>query len=480
MKRLLLTFILISSFSLVFAQTLSSLKWDKVCAGKMPAAWYGSDEAKSVADRVIYLQKESGGWDKNLEIHTMSQSDLDKAKTNPEHGKQSCFDNKATTQEMRFLAKVYHKTNVQEYKAAFNKALQLIFIAEKSRGGWSQYWPLTNDNKYQDYITFNDDLTINVMNILRDIYGNSGDFAGITDEAARERCKVEFDKSIDMILRCQFDDNGTLSAWGAQHDTVDFLPTEGRPHELPSISGCESASILTLLMSLENPSDEVKHAVVSAVEWLDAHKYLDGKAVEDFKNSAGEADVRIIDKANSALWARFIQIGGESGKQVYEKFFKKLKDRNTTRKDPSGKYSYKEHEMAMASYDENKAYQPIYSIYDSGQQHLYYRFLYNFNDTDPMVDEKGCSIATSLNAKRRSSYDFLGNWCYKVINTDYPAWKKKYGITTSIDDNYNDDDNDNDNQIENTYTIDGRVAGAGANGMLVRKGKIIFRSSRQY
>jgi len=71
------------------------------------------------------------------------------------------------------------------------------------------------------------------------------------------------------------------------------------------------------------------------------------------------------------------------------------------------------------------AYQPIYAIYDDQYQHLYYRFLYNYEDSEPEIDNKGCPVVTSLNAIRRTSYQFLGNWCQNVINVEYPAWLQR-------------------------------------------------------
>jgi len=423
MKKLLLfSFLfLIGVFQAKADIDISGYSWSNICAGKLSADFYGSEQAQALADNVIYIQKANGGWDKNLEIHKYSQSDLESQKYYSEHGDKSCFDNTATTQEMRYLAKVYNKTKVEKYKTAFNNAVALIFKAEKSKGGWGQYWPLSGGGSYQDYITFNDDLTVNVLKILRDIYNNKGDFADICDEATREKCKKAFDLGVECILKCQYDDNGTKAAWCAQHDTIDFLPTEGRPHELPSISGYESSAILSFLMSIEDPSEEIQTAITAAVEWLDNHAYKRNAAIEGYTNASGESDRHIVEKSGSDVWGRFIQLGGESGKKVYNKLFQKLNDLNKKR--TYGEYTYTEYEIASSSYDASKAYQPIYSIYDNTLQHLYYRFLYNYEDTDPVTDSKGCSIVTSLNAKRRVSYQFLGSWCYNVIHTQYPQWK---------------------------------------------------------
>ncbi|MBQ7451316.1 MAG: hypothetical protein IJV60_02040, partial [Prevotella sp.] len=70
-------------------------------------------------------------------------------------------------------------------------------------------------------------------------------------------------------------------------------------------------------------------------------------------------------------------------------------------------------------------YQPIYAIYDSNYPHLYYRFLYNYEDADSITIAGSLKVPTSLCAVRRTSYQFLGSWCYNTIHTEYPAWKQK-------------------------------------------------------
>ena len=423
-KVLLIIFLLGGLLTAVKAQKASDMKWSDICSGKMGADWYGSEEAQKIADIVLSVQKNNGGWMKNDQLHKLTDSEL-KSLQNA-RGEHSCLDNTATTQEMRFLAKVWQKTQTEKYKESFTKALNMIFKAEKKCGGWSQYWPLQGGGSYWDYITFNDDLMTNVMRLLQEIAAGKGDFANIADDAARQHCKDAVARAIDVIIKCQVDDNGTKAAWCAQHDTIKFQPAVGRPHELPSISGSESASLLSYLMTIENPSEALQQAIHSAVAWLDAHK-IDGKAVEDFTNANGEKDRRVIDKAGSAVWGRFIQLGGETGRKTYESFFNMLKSRGKSRSYTTGgkTYTYTEYEIASNSYDPEKEYQPIFAIYDDQLQHLYYRFLYTYEDAENATDWKGCSVPTSLNALRRVNYQFMGSWPLNVIKNEYPAWKKR-------------------------------------------------------
>ena len=429
MKKIFTIVTMVMLFMSMNAQSYKDKSWGDLCGGKMGTEWYGSAEAISVADTLVSVQKTNGGWMKNDQFHKLTSAELRARQSlSGSDGRNihSCFDNCATTQEMRFLAKVYQQTKEKRYLDAFQKALNLIFTSGNSlNGGWGQYWPLNSDKfSYQNYITFNDDLMTNMMRILQEISEEKGDFAGLVDDATREKCKAQWDKAIECVLNCQIDDNGVKAAWCAQHDAADFLPTEGRPHEMPSVSGYESANLLYYLMSINKPSEELQQAITAAVEWLKNHKYKENATVQDYTNEKGEADRHIVEKQGTNLWGRFIQIGGESGKKIYQKFYNKLKARGKSRVHHLTEYSYQECDILEASYDETKAYQPIFAIYSNDYQELFYRHLYNYDDTPDATDKYGQTVATSLMAQNRRSYQYLGSWCDGVIKT-YQTWKAK-------------------------------------------------------
>ena len=423
-------------FALLFAVVLSGTmaaaemkpleqqKWGHICSGRMPEEWYSSDKARDIAEVVLAVQKTNGGWMKNDQMHKLTEEQfLTLMRKKKEH---SCLDNYATTQEMRYLAHVYVYHKDERYRQAFVRALEMILACQKKCGGWSQYWPLTGKGSYQDYITFNDDLMTNVMLLLRDVYENEGHFKDLVDEALRERCRKAFERGLDCIMRCQIDDEGVKSVWCAQHDTVTFLPAEGRPHEMPSFCCAESAALLDFLMSVENPSPELQACITAACDWLDTHK-IENKTLENYTNAEGEPDRRIIDQEGNALWGRFVQLGGKTAKKTYKLFFKHVEDRGKTRKQlyKGREYLYAEADNARDSYNPKMAYQPIYGIYKDTLVNLYYRFLYNYEDTPPIIDYQGVPQRTSLMPTNRAKYQFLGNWCWEVIYGEYPMWKEK-------------------------------------------------------
>ncbi len=59
-----------------------------------------------------------------------------------------------------------------------------------------------------------------------------------------------------------------LTIWCAQHDEKTLEPCWGRSFEPPSLTSSESAGILRLLMSQDNPTPEIKEAVHAGVRWF--------------------------------------------------------------------------------------------------------------------------------------------------------------------------------------------------------------------
>ena len=130
------------------------------------------------------------------------------------------------------------------------------------------------------------------------------------DEAYRSRAEQSVKKGIDMILKTQVEVNGKKTVWCAQYDEVTLKPAPARTYELISLSGYESVGIVRFLMSVENPSAEIKDAIESAVKWFESAKVTGIKVVE--KN--GER-VAVKDKNAPPLWGRFYSI--ESSKPIF-------------------------------------------------------------------------------------------------------------------------------------------------------------------
>jgi len=278
-------------------------RWKDV-ATKMPVDWYGSDEAKLVAENVLLSQKEIGGWEKNKSYHKPFSKSEKEHYINDKSEIGATFDNGATITELRFLAKVYSHFNDVRYKQAFQKGLDYIFISQYVNGGWPQYYPLRNG--YYSRITYNDDAMVNILKFLDEIVADSKEYKALQiDKKHISKAQKAFKKGIECILKTQIKVDNKPTVWCAQHDEITLAPAKARSYELPSFSGSESVGITLLLMNIENPSEDIIAAVNGAVKWFENNK-TEGIKLVRITNDDGEKDRIVVkDATASPLWGRF-------------------------------------------------------------------------------------------------------------------------------------------------------------------------------
>lgn len=301
---------------------------DKVITPSPNQPRYQIDRIEQIADNILRYQKINGGWPKNydmLAILTESQKDSlikAKGKTN------TTFDNGATHTQIEYLAKAYTATKIERFKESCLKGMDFILAAQYPNGGFPQSYPDTSG--YRKYITFNDGAMIGVMKVLHNIIQNKPWYSFV-DSVRRVKVTQAFDKGVDCILKCQIIQEGKLTGWGQQHDNVNFRPQGARTFEPVSLGTEESADVVLLLMSFNNPKKEIVDAVQAAIKWL-RESQIHGIRVETieaptivFKYSTSKIDrVVIEDPQAPPIWARLYELGtnkplfcNRDGKPVY-------------------------------------------------------------------------------------------------------------------------------------------------------------------
>ncbi len=270
--------------------------------------WFVSAEAKDIAENVLLYQRNIGGWPKNIQMQkTLSKDEKQNLIALKNDPNETTTDNGATFQQMIFLSKIYRQVPDERYKKGFLLGLEYLLEAQYDNGGWPQFYPLKKG--YYTHITYNDDSMVNILNVLKEIVDTTDYFSIKPSEQTVKRAQKAFKKGIDCILKTQYKQNGVLTGWCAQHDEYTLIPAKARAYELPSLSGKESAQIVLLLMSIENPSKEIINAVSFAVAWFDKAK-IKGIREDRFYDEKGKiVDKKIVSDANAPdIWARFMEL----------------------------------------------------------------------------------------------------------------------------------------------------------------------------
>ena len=283
-------FLLVGVLSAAINAAAATAPWSTYA--KMPADWYASAAGLRATANILSWQSAQGLWPKNND--TTAKPNLD-----PSKEIKGTFDNGATVEEMRFLARAFRATMSARCEAAFLRGLDGILAAQYPTGGWPQFYP--PGPQYHRHITFNDGAMVRVLKFLREA-ATSSDYEFVPEDK-RRAAQSAFDRGVACILKCQVVVNGQPTVWCAQHDEKDLSVRPARKYELISLSGAESAGVLEFLMSLDAPTPEVKRAVQGGAAWFEKSK-LTGIRVE---KQAGDKVV-VSDSAAPPLWARFYEI----------------------------------------------------------------------------------------------------------------------------------------------------------------------------
>ena len=303
----LIAVVFVSQSNTTIQAQVHDKSWESII-NKEEGPWFASKEAIEIAENVLLYQRNIGGWEKNIQMQKpLSEAEkieLVSLKSNL----QGCTtDNGATIGEMLYLSKMYRQVPDERYKNAFLKGLDYILEAQYDNGGWPQFYPLKKG--YYTHITYNDDSQVNILKALEQIKNKTDYYSILPSEEIVEKANTAFEKGIDCILKTQYKQNGVLTSWCAQYDEKTLLPAKARAYELPSLSGKESAQIVLLLMSIENPSKEIITAVNSAVAWFEKVE-ITGLREDKFYNEKGKIiDKKMVpDPDAPPIWARFMEL----------------------------------------------------------------------------------------------------------------------------------------------------------------------------
>jgi PelA/Pel-15E family pectate lyase len=304
LKNLFIPVLLLFSLSVSQAQNLRVVRNDLFHDDSL---WYGGEASRQVAENVLLLQHDNGGWPKNIKFYNKVLTAEEKAKYQAEKAdrKETTIDNNATYAEIVFLAKMYQATKNEVYKDAFTRGLNFVHSLQYVNGGFRQF---DRTYGYYTHITYNDNAMLDAILLMHAVANGEEQFAGMLSSKDQLKAKQSFEKGVDCILKTQYVQNGKKTVWCAQHDEKTLLPAKARAYELPSLSGSESVGLVQLLMNIPNPSAEVKEAVNSAMAWFDANRIKDHR-IGYFTNADNKPDMRWeASTQGDDLWGRFNEL----------------------------------------------------------------------------------------------------------------------------------------------------------------------------
>ena len=94
------------------------------------SAFFKTEDACRVGDHLLLYQRNTGGWPKNINmVVPLTDEQKDSVVQQKTRQDDSTIDNKATSMQMTFLARLYQQTRDSRYRDAFRKAMTFSILS---------------------------------------------------------------------------------------------------------------------------------------------------------------------------------------------------------------------------------------------------------------------------------------------------------------------------------------------------------------
>lgn len=276
------------------------------------------DNTQAIADNLLLLQRDHGGWVQNRDpLKVLTEADVEALMAEKAEVVGS-FDNRNVFTQIGYLMGAYDRLGDARYLDGAKRGLDYLIANQiQTCGGWPHTVPPRS--AYQGRITVADEVFSGPLTLLRSIAEARAPMDGF-DEDARTQAADALARGEACLLKLQVRQGGTLAGWAGQYDPVTLQPMGGRSFELPAVVSAETVEILRYLMSIEAPSPEIIASVKGGVEWLERVK-IDGVRLEtvkldqpaEYRFHDADFDRRLVEDPDAPpLWARFYDLEDNS------------------------------------------------------------------------------------------------------------------------------------------------------------------------
>ena len=174
------------------------------------------------------------------------------------------FDDGGTADATKLLLRLYVEKGDERYKAAFDKALQLVLDSQYAVGAWPQRFPLRNEfskggrRDYTSFMTFNDDVTAGNIDLLILSYQALGN----------PRLLDPIRRGMNSFLVMQLPQ--PQPGWALQY-TPDLKPAGARTYEPAALATHTTAQNVEQLIKFYRLTGDARFLarIPEALDWLD-------------------------------------------------------------------------------------------------------------------------------------------------------------------------------------------------------------------
>lgn len=269
--------------------------------------------AERVASALIWGQNPHGGWNYCFDFAgepslkrwyaTIGKNGWRLEEFQHYYGN-ATYDDDATAAPARFILRIYSEKNDPKYRPSIEKTIQFLLDSQYPIGGWPQRYPLMYEYSkngapdYSSYITFNDGVHRNIVDLLILYYRVLGT-----------------QKLIDPILRAMncvltLQQGNPQPGWGDQY-SLDYKPNHARSYEPRSLNTRQTAQSAENLMDYYQATGETKFLsrIPEALDWVESTRLSDGDVAKFGGNKVSDDNI---------VCPMYIEIGTNRGMYTYK------------------------------------------------------------------------------------------------------------------------------------------------------------------
>lgn len=235
---------------------------------------YYYQAAEKVAAALIWGQHPSGGWnylvdfggDRSLRhwYDTIGKNAW-RMEEFQHYWSNATFDDGGTAEATKFLLRMYAEKRDPKYKPALDKAVAFVLDSQYPIGAWPQRYPLQSEFShhgkpdYTSYLTFNDDVAGENIDVLLKAYQVLGD----------RRLLDAITRGMHAFLVTQ--QGAPQPGWALQY-TPDLKPVGARTYEPDALVTHTTARNVELLIEFYRLTGDTKFLarVPEAIDWLES------------------------------------------------------------------------------------------------------------------------------------------------------------------------------------------------------------------
>lgn len=224
---------------------------------------YSQDQILAIADNLLLMQRNNGGWPANLNPFRKLTGDQRLQFLKDQNARDASFANANIFPQIFYLSHVYLQTGDVRYRDSAKKALRLVMSTQLYNGGWSQQAEVIES----ETATIDTRATINALRFLRRVAGGEMPYGYVSFDMRREAAD-SVRKGDRLLLRLQQAHDSRASIWAGAYDLKTSLPTAANAEAVAALDPEVSVRITRYFMQIERPPAEIVRAVTGAADWF--------------------------------------------------------------------------------------------------------------------------------------------------------------------------------------------------------------------